>query len=138
MHVLDRFPCPARAFAGFCTCSLCSWEEQKAAWGVRSLRLAVEEQGVERPGPAFTALLRQAGCCVAFAGEALPSRILLCPIPYFCLSEDSGSVSSAQAWPWSCAVFVLFLRGMHRGLFAQVVVGEQREGVGSGGVERGP
>lgn len=40
------------------SCSLCSWDGQKAAWGVRSLRLAVEEQGVERPGPAFTALLR--------------------------------------------------------------------------------
>ena len=38
--------------------SLSSWDGQGAAWAVRSLRLAVEEEGGERPGSAFTALLR--------------------------------------------------------------------------------
>lgn len=44
----------------FCvfSCSLCSWDGQGSAWAVRALRVAVEEEGGERPGLAFTALLR--------------------------------------------------------------------------------
>ncbi|CAM9732841.1 unnamed protein product [Ectocarpus sp. 12 AP-2014] len=37
---------------------LCSWDGQGSARAVRSLRLAIEEQGGERPGSAFTTLLR--------------------------------------------------------------------------------
>lgn len=45
--------------------SLCSWDGQGAAWAVRSLRLAVEEQGDERPGAVFTALLRHVSLVAA-------------------------------------------------------------------------
>ncbi|CAM9662278.1 unnamed protein product [Discosporangium mesarthrocarpum] len=37
---------------------LCSWDDQIAAVAVQSLRVAVEEQGDETPGPVFTSLLR--------------------------------------------------------------------------------
>lgn len=53
---LPHFVCNAAIFVA--RRSLSSWDGQGSARAVRSLRLAIEEQGGERPGSAFTALLR--------------------------------------------------------------------------------